>query len=201
MNATARILDKFLDESRFKILKKVTTTDSGHAGHKHCITLRDYFVARSKHGPHMCLVTDVLGINMAELQNSRAPFLISVVKRIIKQTLLALDYLHRRCHIVHTSELCSYPSAQPIQRIYLDVTPSNILVPLEDGNGNEAIHEEIDAYLVKNPSATYEPRVEPNLFPVPIITVESQPLPNLRLDPNLTNIEIRLVDYGHGKKP
>jgi serine/threonine-protein kinase SRPK3 len=195
VNATAGILNHFLDE--LEILKKVTTTDSGHAGYKHCITLRDCFVARSKHGPHIRLVTDVLGMDMSELQHSRGPFPISVVKRIIKQTLLALDYLHRGCHIVHTGELsCSYPSTQPIQRIYLDVKPGNILVSLEDGNGNEAIH----AYLLKNPSASYEPRVEPDLSLDPIITVKTQPLPNFQLDPNLTDIEIRLIDYGHGKK-
>jgi len=50
VNATAGILYNFLDE--FEFLKKVTTTDSDHPGYKHCITLRDSFLAHSKHGPH-----------------------------------------------------------------------------------------------------------------------------------------------------
>ena len=65
---------------------------------------------------------------------------------------------------------------------------------LEDGS--EEIHEAIHTYLEKYPSATYEPRMELDLSPDPMITVKTQPLPNFQLDPNLIDIEIRLIDYG-----
>ena len=111
MNATAGILYKFLDEFEF-----LTAADSDHPGYKHCITLRDSFLVHSKHGPLIYLVTDVLGMDLSYLRHSQDAFPTSVVKRITRQTLLALDYLHRECHIVHTGELrCSYHSTQPIQ--------------------------------------------------------------------------------------
>jgi serine/threonine-protein kinase SRPK3 len=77
--------------------------------------------------------------------------------------------------------------------IRLDVKPDNILV---SRNGQDsAIHP----YLVENPSTTYDVRMEPDLSADPIITVKSQPLPNFSLDPNLSNLEVRLIDYGSGE--
>ena len=57
----------------------------------------------------------------------------------------------------------------------------------------------IQAFLAENPSATYEPRLERELSPDPIITVKTQPLPNFCLDPTLSNLNIRLIDYGSGE--
>lgn len=34
-------------------------------------------------------------------------FSVHVTKRIVKQTLLALDYLHRECNLVHTGKSTS----------------------------------------------------------------------------------------------
>ena len=104
VNATAGILQNYSDE--FNFMKRVTTTNKEHPGYKHCLTLRSQFLARSQHGPHICLVTDVLGSTMTELRRSqpKSVFDISATKRVVKQTLLALDYLHRGCRIVHTGK-------------------------------------------------------------------------------------------------
>jgi len=59
----------------------------------------------------------------------------------------------------------------------------------------------IERHLQLNPSEIYEPRIEPDLSPDPIITVKTQPLPNFGLNPDLSNLHIRLIDFGHGTEP
>ena len=61
------------------------------------------------------------------------------------------------------------------------------------------LDEQICDYLQANPSATYEPRVEEAISPEPIITVKSQPLPYFGLNPDLSNLHIKLGDFGVGK--
>ena len=58
----------------------------------------------------------------------------------------------------------------------------------------------IEHHLQLSPSEIYEPRIEPDLSPDPIITVKTQPLPNFGLNPDLSNLNIRLIDFGHGTK-
>ncbi|THH03876.1 hypothetical protein EW146_g10325 [Bondarzewia mesenterica] len=172
VNATAGVLNGLLDEVDY--LKAIKMAKPDHSGHKHCLHLYDAFIARSYHGPHMCLVTNVLGGNMINLRrlqaNGRDAFPVALSKRIIKQTLLALDYLHRECDLVHTGKSSSSHLYQ-----------------------NEAITR----FLKESPSAIYEPRIEPDLSPDPIITVKSQPLPNFGLRPDASNLDVCLIDYGH----
>lgn len=55
-------------------------------------------------GKHVCLVSDVCGSNldteMTRLQLRRLPYI--AAKQICKQMLLALDFLHTECGILHT---------------------------------------------------------------------------------------------------
>jgi len=85
-------------------MQRVTAANPDHPGYQHCLTLRDAFISYSYHGPHMSLATDVLGSDTLTLRRvqPRRVFSVHVTKRIIKQTLLALDYLHRECGLVHT---------------------------------------------------------------------------------------------------
>jgi hypothetical protein len=75
-----------------------------------------------------------------------------------------------------------------------DVKPDNILICID--------HEDaaITHLLQEIPSATYEPRIEPDLSPNPIITVKSQPLPNFGLREDMSNLTICLIDYGNGEQ-
>jgi len=59
--------------------------------------------------------------------------------------------------------------------------------------------ETLKAFLQEHPSESYEPHIEPSVSPDPIITVKSQPLPNFGLRDDLSNIRIKLIDFGVGK--
>ncbi|KAG5649136.1 hypothetical protein H0H81_006020, partial [Sphagnurus paluster] len=51
-------------------------------------------------------------------------------------------------------------------------------------------------YLNATPVQIYTPQIEPGLSPNPIITCRTQPLPNFGLDPTLSNINVKVVDFG-----
>jgi serine/threonine-protein kinase SRPK3 len=107
VHQTAGELDGYIAE--LDTLRSITNKNSSHPGYKHCPRLYDEFITESHHGPHICYVTDVFGLTMASLRLTppgvRHPFSVRATKRIIKQTLLALDYLHRECRFVHTGML------------------------------------------------------------------------------------------------
>ena len=88
------------------VCKLVTQTNPSHPGYDRCVLLRDNFIENSVHGSHLCLVTEPLGSDLMELRRNqpRKIFTIPTTKKIIKQTLLALDYLHRDCKTVHAGK-------------------------------------------------------------------------------------------------
>ena len=104
VHATACVLDGLLVEA--DSLRTIKSANPDHPGYRHCLHLYDASYDESYHGPHICLVTNLLGANVISLRrlqpNGRAVIPVAVTKRIIKQTLLALDYLHRECKLVHT---------------------------------------------------------------------------------------------------
>lgn len=191
VNITAGIVyDQYWELSS---ARRVTDANPNHPGYQHCLMLRDSFVCSSYHGPHMSLVFDVLGSDMLSLQRKQPnrTFSLHVTKRIIKQVLLALDYLHCDCGLVHRGVFISIP----IKGVHnlTDVKPQNIMVSM---NVSDAT---IADYLDKNPTSLYEPRIQPDLSSDPIITVRSQPLPDFGLNPTLDNLVVKLADYGEGE--
>ena len=90
-------------ELRYKNQGKPPTHDGFHF----CVDQSVAFTAESPHGSHLCLVTKVFGSTVDELQLAQPglTFPLPVVKSIIKQTLLALDFLHTEVGIVHAGEL------------------------------------------------------------------------------------------------
>jgi serine/threonine-protein kinase SRPK3 len=178
----------------FDSIQLVTAKNPAHRGYKHCVTARETFTATSKHGDHLCLVTDPLGSTLASLQISqpKGVFTVPVVKRIIKQCLLALDYLHTECRLVHTGQWSTtFPSqSSPLTSTLQDLKPANILVSIGRAD------EEITTLLKEHPSKIYEPRTNLYISPDPIVTVKSQPLPNFGLHLCLDDLVVKLGDYG-----
>jgi serine/threonine-protein kinase SRPK3 len=88
-----------------------------HPGRKHVVSLLDSFEHKGPNGTHVCMVFEVLGENLLGLikrWNHRG-IPMPIVKQIVKQVLLGLDYLHRECGIIHT-----------------DLKPENVLIEIGD---------------------------------------------------------------------
>jgi serine/threonine-protein kinase SRPK3 len=194
VNATAGITRGLLYE--IDAIKRVTTANPLHPGYNHCLKLCDWFVTESIHGPNFCLVTAALADNTATLQATlpHTVFPLPVVKRIIKQILLALDYLHRECGFIHAGDPSIIALYMRISNLHRsDLKADNISLCL--GEADVAV----TGYLAQHPSESYEPRIDPRVSSDPILTVKSQPLPSFSIDPTLSDIKVQLIDYGHGK--
>jgi serine/threonine protein kinase len=67
-------------------------------------TLHDSFFHTGPNGRHMCMVFSMLGCNLLSVikaYNYRG-IPLEVVKKMIKGICMGLDFLHRRCNIIHT---------------------------------------------------------------------------------------------------
>ena len=66
-------------------------------------------------GKHFIMVFEILGVNLLEIMKryDYKGIPIPLVRRIAKQILLGLDYLHRICRIIHT-----------------DLKPENVIINL-----------------------------------------------------------------------
>ncbi|CAN3376327.1 hypothetical protein DIURU_004065 [Diutina rugosa] len=104
-----------LDE--IKMLDKITTSDVLHPGHDHVIQLLDTFTHKGTNGTHVVMVFEVLGENLLSLirRYKHRGIPIVFVKQIAKQLLSALDFLHRKCEVIHT-----------------DMKPENVLIEIGD---------------------------------------------------------------------
>lgn len=71
---------------------------------RHVATLHDSFFHNGPHGRHMCMVFSMLGCNLLSVikaYNYRG-IPIPVVKKMVKGVAKGLDFLHRKCKIIHT---------------------------------------------------------------------------------------------------
>ena len=90
--------------AEYDVFRRIESANPHHPGFLHCLAIQRCFTLYSPAGGHICFATDVLGPNMMSLRSSQPnqTFPVSVAKRIIKQILLSVDYLHRECGYVHT---------------------------------------------------------------------------------------------------
>ena len=104
MTADALYGEKHIDE--LNILQRVASANPQHPGKSRIIQLLDHFECYGPHGIHLCLVLEVLGPSLSDIQRlyheEQREIPSIIVKRVVKQLLLGLDYLHRHCGIVHT---------------------------------------------------------------------------------------------------
>ncbi|KAF9957487.1 serine/threonine protein kinase, CMGC group [Mortierella alpina] len=100
-----------------KLLERVVQANPEAPGRKFVVELLDHFMHRGPNGSHVCMVFEVLGENLLSVikryRHQGIP--IHLVRQIIHQVLMGLDYMHRECGIIHT-----------------DLKPENVLVCVED---------------------------------------------------------------------
>jgi len=99
--ATAHIVGGHSPE--YEVFRKIESANPNNPGFNHCLTLRQCFTAYSTAGGHICFVTDPLSSSLANLRPpGQNRLTLPIAKRVTKQVLLALDYLHRECGYIHT---------------------------------------------------------------------------------------------------
>ena len=83
--------------------------------HCHNVMLLNSFQHYGPNGLHFIMVFEILGVNLLEIMKrfDYKGIPIPLVRRIAKQVLMGLDYLHRICKIIHT-----------------DLKPENVIVSL-----------------------------------------------------------------------
>ncbi|KAF8346495.1 kinase-like domain-containing protein [Amanita rubescens] len=171
--ATANIVAGYSPE--YNVFRKIEYTNPKSPGFNHCLTLRACLTTNSAAGSHICFVTDALSSSLGNLRKSgQNRFTLPIAKRIIKQVLLALDYLHRECGYIHT-----------------DLKSENILVSIP-----EPASSRIEEYIKANPPSIYGPPLNLKSLPLPLVFSRSQHLPYLSLNGSIEDISVRLVDYG-----
>lgn len=104
-----------LDE--IKLLEKINTADPEAIGREFVTVIYDSFQHTGPFGKHMVMVFEVLGENLLtvirKFDHQGIP--LNIVKRVSKQILAGLDYMHRICGIIHT-----------------DLKPENVLLGLDE---------------------------------------------------------------------
>jgi serine/threonine-protein kinase SRPK3 len=84
-------------------------------------------------GDHFIMVFEILGVNLLEIMKryDYKGIPMPLVRRMSKQVLIGLDYLHRVCKIIHT-----------------DLKPENTIVAL----GNDKLEDIIKNGCIKKPN-------------------------------------------------
>lgn len=83
--------------------------------HCHNVMLLNSFMHEGPNGRHFIMVFEILGVNLLEIMKrfDYKGIPVPLVRRLARQILMGLDYLHRICRIIHT-----------------DLKPENVIVSL-----------------------------------------------------------------------
>ncbi|XP_043266911.1 SRSF protein kinase 3 [Venturia canescens] len=115
VKSASHFTETALDE--IKLLKDVRDTDPNDPKRNKTVQLLNDFKITGINGLHVCMVFEVLGHNLLKLiiKSNYRGIPRNNVKRIIRQVLEGLDYLHNKCKIIHT-----------------DIKPENVLICVDE---------------------------------------------------------------------
>ncbi|XP_031423748.1 SRSF protein kinase 3-like [Clupea harengus] len=114
VKSAATFTETALDE--IKLLKCVRDSDPSDQKRDTIVQLTDDFTASGINGDHVCMVMEVLGQQLLKwiIKSNYRGLPLECVRSILRQVLQGLDYLHRKCKIIHT-----------------DIKPENILLRVD----------------------------------------------------------------------
>jgi serine/threonine-protein kinase SRPK3 len=122
-----------VDPEEFNIYKSLSAGNASHPGRRHVRTALDVFTIPRQGGDHKCLVQKPMWDSFKDLLNRNPDHRFSkeLLRAGLSQVLLAMDYLHSECKLVHTGgfffvqRLC-YTNASK------DIKADNILIEIND---------------------------------------------------------------------
>ncbi|KAK0643307.1 serine kinase [Cercophora newfieldiana] len=159
------------DTFELDILRHIRILGTSHRGANHVLGLLDEFEHRGPNGNHMCLVVKPMGPDMTKYRRlfPKARIPLFMVKKIATQLLLALEFLHDKCGIIHT-----------------DIKPQNILLE------TPAINKMFECA----PSELFTPQLPPLAQPNDFYRPSEQLSSGEQDLATATDISIRLADFG-----
>ena len=88
----------------------------------HCVQLLNSFIHHGPNGKHFVMVFEILGVNFLEIikRYNYQGVPMPLARKLARQCLIGLDYMHRMCKIIHT-----------------DFKPENVVVGLKDSEVSE----------------------------------------------------------------
>ncbi|KAF1841371.1 kinase domain-containing protein [Cucurbitaria berberidis CBS 394.84] len=109
--------EKGMHEEEYNIYQILGKGNASHPGYGHVRTALDIFTIPRQGGDHRCLVQKPMWDSFRDLLNRNPThrFTDELLRATLPQVLLALDYLHSECNIVHT-----------------DIKADNIMIEIED---------------------------------------------------------------------
>jgi len=131
----------------------------------HVATLHDSFFHTGPHGRHMCMVFSMLGCNLLSVikAHSYRGIPLKAVQKMIQGIAKGLDFLHRRCDIIHTdlkpeNVLLQFPSQIELEkRSTTDECASQTSTDDPELRSEQVSIEELEAAL-RNPKTSTEDR-------------------------------------------
>ena len=128
VKSASRYAETARDE--IKLLRAVQDANPSHPGHAHVVSLLDSFHHCAPEDIHVCLVFEPLGENLLALieRNNKTGIPVALVKIIMKQALLGLQYLHDECDLVHTDIKPENISKSFPPHVEIKLTPFPFLV-------------------------------------------------------------------------
>ncbi|KAK5110339.1 hypothetical protein LTR62_006047 [Meristemomyces frigidus] len=104
--ATLKVYTRDQDNNEeLEMYQYLKTCSKSHPGYRHVRSALDAFTIPRAGGSHPCIVQKPLWESFRDLlaRSPRRRFSGDLLKAGLHRTLLALDYLHTECHIIHTA--------------------------------------------------------------------------------------------------